>query len=633
MDSLRGRLRVRFRTVYGATLIGVATTLLSIFWLQNQKIVGQAELRGYDTLYGIRGGQPVNLNIVVVGVDQQSLSDTSGKNHGACNGNGAWPIRRSCTAAAINYLHRSGARVIGLDFEYFSPSRFGKADDAAMAQAIKNAGNVVLENVIGTADANIHIQSETTVSEPIRAFSAHAAGTGFANIAPDADEVNRWAPVSYPLPGQPPIPSFAAAVAAIAQHRTTSQVLSKLPQDGLYVSYIGDQRPLVASDLTFPIYSLDNVALDNLPASYFRNKIVLIIPDAIEANDIHQTPVDQMYDGFIQANIVNTILRGDWILSVGSRNNNLILLIVGLLASLVAARFGIGWSSLGTAVLAVGFFLLASFLFSVMRTWVYIVTPELTIVLVYGLVMAFRFATEERLKRKLKGNFSQYLTQEIVELFTNSPDPGRELAPGDREISVLFVDVRGFTSMSEHMAPQEVVAALDIYLEELTESIEAHGGMINKYVGDEIIGVWNALHVKPQPNHAMLAVRAGLDMIGRMDGINERLRGSGLPAIRYGIGINSGRAVVGQMGTRLRKQYDIIGDTVNTGARLCSAAGGGEIIIGQKTWELIGDQLVLEETDPLRLKGKSDPLRTFACLGLRETGEPGAAPAGAPAPA
>jgi adenylate cyclase len=141
--------------------------------------------------------------------------------------------------------------------------------------------------------------------------------------------------------------------------------------------------------------------------------------------------------------------------------------------------------------------------------------------------------------------------------------------------------------------------------------------MINKYVGDEIIGVWNYLHIKPQPDHAMLAVRAGLDMVARMDGMNERLRAADLPAVKYGIGINSGPAVVGQMGTRLRKQYDIIGDTVNTGARLCSAAGGGEIIIGQATWELIGNRLIVEETEPLKLKGKSEPLQTFSCLGIR----------------
>jgi adenylate cyclase len=201
-----------------------------------------------------------------------------------------------------------------------------------------------------------------------------------------------------------------------------------------------------------------------------------------------------------------------------------------------------------------------------------------------------------------------------VDILVNSRDDVAALAGARREISILFVDIRGFTAMSERMEPEDVVEALDIYLEVLTASVLKFDGTINKYIGDEIVAIWNAPHL--HDDHHMRAVRCGLDMVACKDEINSRLRAKGLPAINYGIGINSGDAIVGQMGSPFRKQYDVIGDTVNTGARLCSAAGGSEVMIAQTVWEAVGNEVVVEETEPLRLKGKSQGLRTFLVLEL-----------------
>jgi adenylate cyclase len=218
---------------------------------------------------------------------------------------------------------------------------------------------------------------------------------------------------------------------------------------------------------------------------------------------------------------------------------------------------------------------------------------------------------------------------EIVDILVSTPDEEKALAGARRPISVLFVDVRGFTAMSEQMEPEQVLAALDVYLEELTQSVTKYDGLLDKYVGDEIMALWNA--PRYQENHAMLAVMSALDMISRTERINEQLRAQGLPAIGYGIGVNTGEAVVGQMGSSIRKQYDVIGDAINTGARLCSAAGREEIIIGENTWELIGDRLVVEETEPLKLKGKSRPFRTFRVIGIAAQAAPLPEPAPAPA--
>jgi adenylate cyclase len=609
-----------YRLFYGATALGVLVTVLSITWLQYQPPVYQAELRTYDTMFSVRGGLPVNQDIVVVGLDDTSVKDLA---------QDRYPLPRRYMARAINFLHRAHARAIGLDFEYFNPSLYGPADDRAMGRAIKRAGNVVLEDVLGSSSATNALSQEYSVEVPIPAFARYAAGIGVAQIAVDPDNVTRWTPIYMRGPGgKGPggrmYPTFTAAVAAVGLHKPLKDV-TRVPTD-MYINWVGQQRPESSSDASFTIYQLEGLATGEDPYKPFRNKFVLIVPDLVRGGDLHETSVGQMYGGFVQANILNTLLRRIPITPAPLGTNNLVLLVVGLISTLIFSRFGILRCTAGAVGMAALFLGLAEQLFIHFSYWINVVTPEITIVLVYALIMALRFSTEERVKRRLKSSFGLYLKPEIVEVMAQSRDADGALAAARREVSCLFVDIRGFTSMSEKMQPEDVVRALDVYLEELTESVQEQDGMINKYVGDELIGVWNCLQIQPQPDHALRAVKSGLDMVKRMERLNSRLTSQGLPAVRYGIGINSGEAVVGQMGSSFRKQYDVIGDTMNTAARLCSAAGGGEVIISEDTWRAVGDRLVLEETEPLSLKGKSEKIRTFIVLSMRQEGAPLPAP-------
>jgi adenylate cyclase len=394
----------------------------------------------------------------------------------------------------------------------------------------------------------------------------------------------------------------------------------------MLINFVGPQNPGDASQQSFLTYEFEAVAKGEDPFKPFRNKIVLIIPAATELKDTFNTPFGLMYGGATQANALNTILNRYPIMPVGSTGNSLLVLIMGLITTIVASRFGIWRSAAGVLILFVGYGLLVVFLFDQMRIWINLVTPETAVVLSFAAIMALRFATEERQRRKIRKSFGQYVTPEIIDTLVAEPEA---LKPRRRPISTLFVDIRGFTSMSEGMEPENVVSALDIYLEQLTESVQCYGGTINKYVGDELVAIWNA--PLDQPDHALRAVHSALDMVSRLEGINEQLRLRELPAIKYGIGVNSGDAVVGRMGSSFREQYDVIGDTVNTGARLCSAAAGGEIIIGEATWQAVGNQLIVEETERLRLKGKSAEIRTFRVLGLQAVEQMSPLPAPAPA--
>jgi adenylate cyclase len=384
----------------------------------------------------------------------------------------------------------------------------------------------------------------------------------------------------------------------------------------MLVNYVGpqDPDPGISRGQSFKTHQFESVALGENDPKLYKNKIVLVIPAASVTKDFFNTPFGEMYGGYVQTSILNTILNRNPITPAGDTWNKAILLLVGLATTIFASRFGI-WRSSGTVLLlAGGYVLLTLALFGTAHLWINVVTPELTIVLTFTTVMALRFATEERQRRRTTKIFGQYIKPEIVDLLLSAPKSEIALAGTRREVSVLFVDIRGFTSLSERMEPEDVLAMLDVYLKELTECVFQYDGTLAKYVGDELMAIWNA--PRYLEDHPLRAAKSALAMVSRMESINEQLQARGLPAVAYGVGVNSGEAIVGQMGSPFRKQYDVIGDTVNTAARLCGAARGGEIIVGERCWQMIGNQLVVEETEPLKLKGKSQT-RTFKVLGVQ----------------
>jgi adenylate cyclase len=612
------------RTVISGLLLGTLITLLMLLVLRDLPFVNKTELAAYDYQFLRRGNSTAPSNIVVVGLDAATIQDLS---------QGRYPVPRSWTAKAIDFLHAAGARVIALDFLYINASTYGPNDDNALASAMKRAGNVVVDSYFPGASATTHFSSEVSLAPPIDPIARAAAAIGVANVPQDSDGTIRSEQLMQTGPGANPgqyqlYPAVPLAIASVALHKSANQIAHGLPNQML-INYVGRQDPGNAGDHSFNIVQFDGVARGEDSPSVFRNKIVLVIPAAIVTQDLHTGPFGPIYGGYILANALDTILNRNPIIPAGGNANAVILLIMGLITTIVTARFGIWHSAATFIVLAVGYVVAVTVLFAAFRYWINLVTPEIEIWWVFAAIMAMRFATEERLKRKTSKIFGQYVKPEIVDVLVNSPEDEKALAGARRPISVLFVDVRGFTAMSERMEPEDVVKALDIYLEELTESVQKHDGTVDKYVGDELMAIWNAPRF--QKDHPLLAVTAALDMVSRTDKINDQLKAIGLPAIRFGIGVNTGDAIVGEMGSSFRKQYDVIGDSINTGARLCSAAGGGEIIIGESTWELIGNRLSVEETEPLRLKGKSKPFRTFRVVSILE--EPMMVPTAVPAPA
>jgi adenylate cyclase len=298
----------------------------------------------------------------------------------------------------------------------------------------------------------------------------------------------------------------------------------------------------------------------------------------------------------------------------------MIMLLLALATAVGVSRVTVLWGFAGT-VGALVLFTVGMSALAVFNGWVPdLFHPWLAIALTYTGVTAYRFLYEDREKRKVTALFGQYLNPEIVAQLAKTKGGVEDILRGGerRDITLMFVDIRGFTSMSESMAAHDVTDVVQMYLDHLSGTIFTWDGTVDKYVGDEIMAFWNAPRL--QGNHALLAVRCAYDLVNRAPELQQMLIAKGLPPIRWGIGINSGPAVVGNMGSRSRLQYTALGDTVNTAARFCAHAPAFQVLIGQETYEMCKDYIAVDLVPGVQLKGKSaETFRIYQLTAIRET--------------
>jgi len=231
----------------------------------------------------------------------------------------------------------------------------------------------------------------------------------------------------------------------------------------------------------------------------------------------------------------------------------------------------------------------------------------------YATTIVHRVVAEQAERRHMKDLFGRYVSAPVAREILGLADADQlKLGGARREVTVLFADMRGFTAMSEKLDPESIVAVLNQYLSLMIERVLANDGMINKFAGDNIMAVWNA--PQEQPDHALLAVKAALECQQAIDSVSAS---DDSPKVQFGIGVNTGDAVAGNMGSEGRSEYTVIGDAVNLASRLCSKAPGGEVWIGPKTGDLVKDAVEIEETEPQYFKGKAEPVRAFRALRMR----------------
>ena len=385
----------------------------------------------------------------------------------------------------------------------------------------------------------------------------------------------------------------------------------------MLINYYGDPEVVI------PSYSIVDIIDHKVPADVLKNKIVLVGATAIAAFDLRSTPFSTATPGvYVHAsaiqNMVDLKFLQRW--SGFAVVEGVLLLLIGLLMGLVIPKIRISLGLAYTVGLIAAVILGDQFLVFGRGQWMRIVAPLLEIAAIFLAITIYRYLTEEKEKRVVRNAFQFYLTKSVVDAVLK--DTSRLKLGGEKkELTVLFSDIRGFTTISERLSPEDLAQFMNSYLTPMTDLVFHHEGTLDKYMGDAIMAIFGA--PIDQPDHATRACLTALDMMTELVKLQAKWREQGLPEIDIGIGLNSGPMVVGNMGSAMRFDYTVMGDNVNLGSRLegINKEYGTNIIISEYTLALCKTDVFVREIDAVRVKGKREPVRIFE---LRGRGQPSA---------
>jgi adenylate cyclase len=468
--------------------------------------------------------------------------------------------------------------------------------------------------------------TEANLSVLTSALSEETSSTGFFNVYPDVDGVVRRANLIIPYGRSKDLAEWD--IYASLDVQTVRSFLS-LPNDQVALEFgpvgasrivFGDQAQIHTDDLgrvyvnfhgpsyTYPHYSMADVVEHRVPAGALAGKIILIGATATGIGDLRTTPFGGLdYPGVeIHANVIDNILHGNF-LSRGAKESLSDLLLIflfgvplGIWMALVSPR----WMGCGVFLLLL---LAAVDYFAFLRgSWLNFTIPALTLTANVILVSLFRVLVEEKEKRRVRTAFGQYLSPEVVRRLLLNPEL---VEPRKTEITVMFSDIRGFTTISEKLDAQELAIFLNQYLSDMTHIVFERRGTLDKYIGDAVMAFWNAPF--EEADHAALACHSALEMMARIHQMQKKWEAEGKPRLDIGIGLNTGVASVGNMGSALRYGYTALGDSVNLASRLegLNKDYGTHILVNETTYLATRDSgFVFRELDLIRAKGKLQPV-------------------------
>jgi adenylate cyclase len=368
---------------------------------------------------------------------------------------------------------------------------------------------------------------------------------------------------------------------------------------------------------SFPYISATDVLNGVVDVAKLKDKIVIVGTSAAGLLDLRVTPVQNVYAGVeIHANILSGLLEQ----TIKSRPSNILwtelaeLLLISLLAIFVFPRLPVFLSAVIFGILLISVIAFSFYCWLNLNIDTVLATPLILLTALYGIQIFFGFFFESRKKKQMGDMFGQYIPPELVEQMSQS-DEEFSLKGESREMTVLFSDVRGFTTISEGMEPQELCELINDILTPVTHVIHESKGTIDKYIGDAIMAFWGAPMHNPQ--HASYAVKAGLTILQALTTIQQDFKTKGWPEIDIGIGINTGKMSVGNMGSQFRIAYTVMGDAVNLGSRLegLTKQYGVRMIVSESTLQA-APEFTYRELDKVRVKGKHKPIAIYEPLGV-----------------
>ncbi len=593
-------------------------------------------------------------DIVIIGIDESTIRQFSDQGiH--------WPFPWTIYEKFIRYIGSGNPLAILIDITFLDH----KKDEDRLAKAMRESGNVFLDynfesqNIgkdykdqqkrvallnrmrlpVDPEDRTREFVSEVVPPTPM--LSEAAAGIGFANVFIDPDNILRTMPLIikwngwyYPNIDLVVIMHYFGIGAKDVEIKWGRHIkLKNLPPEKMAkpnakreivipiddrgfmnINYIGGYE-------AFNFYSYRYFYRDGkMDNTSLKDKIILVAAYAVTgiASDDKPSPMGASFGIDHHANTLNTILNQTFIHKLTDWQNILILLIISAILGLVVPRMSIIASLVFTSAFSIAYLIAAYLVFHFFSYIPAFFTPLILSGFSFTLIVTYRVLTEQKEKRFIKQTFSKFVSNEVVDELIKNPEK-LKLGGEKKIVTVLFSDIRGFTTISERMPPERLVDHLNSYLQAMTDIVIKYNGTLDKYVGDEIMAFWGA--PVPQDDHAVRACRAALEMMSKLHEMNKVWKEQNKDSLDIGIGINSGAMVVGFVGSSSRMDYTLMGDMVNLGARLegTNKIYKTNIIISEFTYEQARDQIIARELDLIRVKGKERPVKIYELINMKNS--------------
>jgi adenylate cyclase len=614
--------RQRRRLVIASAIVLAVAGLLSVAFAVDS---GYRQRQVADWLFLNKAATPeVSRFVVIVAIDDKTLLEL--RPYGRML---AWP--RSIYADVVERLTEARARTIVFDILFDAPA-IGDTDLERALRAASEQATAVVMPVAGDPLFRVETGRVGWLTfreriEPLPQFRDLANGIGMADQLPDPDGTIRRMPLILDVGGQqtPALPLTAVAKFLRRPESWDGPVEAEavplagrsIPIDrngAMVINYAGG--PYDSAPPAFPVVSLVDVLYGRVAPETFERKLVLIGATATALPDDYWTPtsLSGKMDGVeIQANAIDTILRGEFLHESPAWLTIALIFSFALLAGMTLVVL----PPLVAAVIS-----LLAFLGYVAATFAYfdqggvilnLIFPPVSLYVTFAAIILYRAVFEQGQARAMRGLLGQYLSPAVVAEVARDPE-SLKLGGDEREMTVLFSDVRDFTTVSESLSPEQLVQLMTEYLTAMSDVIFRHEGTIDKYMGDAIMAFWGA--PKRQEDHAARGVQAALGMLEEMDRLNQKWAAEGRPTLRMGIGLNTGVMKVGNMGSASRFDYTVMGDAVNLGARIESLNKeyGTSVIVGVGTLRLAGSGVRARFLDLVAVKGKTEPCPVYEVM-------------------
>ena len=474
------------------------------------------------------------------------------------------------------------------------------------------------------------------IESNLRILAEAARSYGFFNYGPERDGIYRRAPGLIRYRDREWFPSLPLEMLKVYENIKDQSEVAYMAQDGLERIELGPHVYFTQPDgsflinfagpyKTYPHYSMSDVIDGTVPPSAFKSRIVIMGATAIGIGDLRPTPYQSSdYMGVeLHANTLDNLLNSD----VAGRGflrrgvyeeiiDIVFILLFGLGMGFLFARLKPLHSTFSVIAALLAFSGICYFAFSHFGMWLYVVIPAGALVVNYGAITSFRMVFEEREKRKVRKTFERYVSPGVIRLIEQNPKKYFKAGGESKELSIMFSDIRSFTTISEGLTPDELVALLNEYLGEMTDILFKRWGTLDKYIGDAVMAFWGSPF--PQEDHAVRACAAALDMSARLEELNLKWEVEGKKTLSIGIGINSGKVNVGNMGSNRRFAWTVMGDPVNLASRLEGQNKEYHTtrIISEFTYAQVKDHYVCRDLDRIRVKGKLKPVGIYELLGF-----------------